>query len=106
LGQARGVDYNLGYRLHELFTAAQLDNIALDHYQPTIDDENDRGIFYDSFSQIADNLLELRMSTPEQINNIREQLFNLKTDPAYSIKGFRNIQAIGSPHPTAKESVI
>jgi SAM-dependent methyltransferase len=106
LGQAKGVDYNLGYRLHELFTAAQLSDITLDHFQPSIQDENDRGIFYDSFSQIADNLLDLRLSTTVQINDIREQLFNLKTDATYSIKGFCNIQAIGRTLPTTKENVI
>lgn len=105
LGQALGVDYNLGYRLHELFTAALLDDIELTYNQPGINDENDRGIFYDSFSQIANPLLDLRLTTPEQINTICEQLLNLRTDLTYSIKGFRIIQAIGSPHSSSKEFI-
>ncbi|SDT32676.1 Methyltransferase domain-containing protein [Pseudomonas asplenii] len=104
LGRTKGVDYNLGTRLPELFAAAQLDNLQFDHYQPYIHDENDRGIFFDSFAQITEKLLEHEFATPEQIHTIGEQLLQLKDDHAYSIKGFRNIQAIGR-RPLAQEDV-
>ncbi|ROM73470.1 methyltransferase [Pseudomonas brassicacearum] len=104
LGRTKGVDYNLGTRLPELFAAAQLDDLQFDHYQPYIHDENDRGIFFDSFTQIAENLLEHELATPEQIHTVGEQLLRLKDDHTYSIKGFRNIQAIGR-RPVAQEGV-
>ena len=104
LGRTKGVDYNLGTRLPELFAVAQLDDLQFDHYQPYIHDENDRGIFFDSFTQIAENLLEHELATPEQIHTVGEQLLRLKDDHTYSIKGFRNIQAIGR-RPVAQEGV-
>lgn len=104
LGRTKGVDYNLGTRLPELFAAAQLDDLQFDHYQPYIHDENDRGIFFDSFTQIAENLLEHELATPEQIHTVGEQLLRLKDNHTYSIKGFRNIQAIGR-RPVAQEGV-
>jgi 2-polyprenyl-3-methyl-5-hydroxy-6-metoxy-1,4-benzoquinol methylase len=104
LGRTKGVDYNLGTRLPELFAAAQLDDLQFDHYQPYIHDENDRGIFFDSFTQIAENLLEHELATPEQIHTVGKQLLRLKDDHTYSIKGFRNIQAFGR-RPVAQEGV-
>lgn len=104
LGRTKGVDYNIGTRLPELFAAAQLDDLQFDHYQPYIHNENDRGIFFDSFTQIAENLLEHELATPEQIHTVGEQLLRLKDDHTYSIKGFRNIQAIGR-RPVAQEGV-
>ncbi|CAI8893002.1 class I SAM-dependent methyltransferase [Pseudomonas soli] len=95
LGRKKGVDYNLGARLSELFTAAQLEALQFDHYQPDIQDTDDRGIFFDSFSQIADSLLAYALATPEQVRTVSEQLLQLKEDHTYSVKGFRNIQAIG-----------
>ncbi|MBD8256542.1 methyltransferase domain-containing protein [Pseudomonas fluorescens] len=105
LGRAKGVDYNLGARLAQLFAAAELDDLQFDHYQPSISDENDRGIFFDSFTQIADNLLEHALATPEQIHSVGEQLSRLKDDHRYSIKGFRNIQGIGRRRPVAQEDM-
>ena len=104
LGRTKGVDYNIGTRLPELFAAAQLDDLQFDHYQPYIHNENDRGIFFDSFTQIAENLLEHELATPEQIHTVGEQLLRLKDNHTYSIKGFRNIQAIGR-RPVAQEGV-
>lgn len=105
LGRTKGVDYNLGARLPELFAAAQLYGLKFDHYQPYIHEENDRGIFFDSFAQIAENLLKHELATQEQIHTIGEQLLRLKEDHAYSIKGFRNIQAIGRRRPVVLEGV-
>lgn len=95
LGRKKGVDYNLGSRLSELFTAAHLDEIQFDYYQPAIHDTNDRGIFFDSFSQIAESVLAHELATPELVRSVSEKLLQLKDDDTYSIMGFRNIQAIG-----------
>ncbi|MCE7531663.1 class I SAM-dependent methyltransferase [Acinetobacter nosocomialis] len=94
LGKQKKVNYDIGLELYELFSTLNLDNIHLSFDQPIVSKDNVK-IFYMSFNQIKDQILENKLADDYTVENILNGLLTLEKSTSHIVVGFRSTLICG-----------